>query len=195
MNFGANGIRSTFKYLDDVGIEYVGAGNSEEEAYAPKYLEINGINFGFIAFTDIDVLPPDSSIYDVQPGVAVIDIQRGIEAVKEARAHADIVVVSMHSGTEYANVPNSRQTTFAHAMVDGGADLIIGHHPHWVQSIEQYSGKYIFYSLGNFIFDQMWSQGTREGLAIKVNFNKNGVLDYDKYSILIEDYSRPILVK
>jgi poly-gamma-glutamate synthesis protein (capsule biosynthesis protein) len=194
MNFGAEGIESTFKYLDNVGIKYVGAGNSEEEAYAPKYLEINGIKFGFLAFTDVDVLPSDSSIYDVRPGVAVMNVGRSIKAVREAKAHSDIVIVSMHSGTEYTDIPNLRQTTFAHAMIDEGADLIIGHHPHWVQSIEQYNGKYIFYSLGNFIFDQMWSKKTREGLAIKINFDNKGVLDYIEYPILIENYSKPVLL-
>jgi poly-gamma-glutamate synthesis protein (capsule biosynthesis protein) len=195
MNFGAEGIKETFKYLNDASIAYVGAGNSEDEAYAPKYVEINGIIFGFLAFTDTDVLPPDSSIYDVQPGVAVMNVERCMEAVREAKAHADVLIVSIHSGTEYTDTPNLRQTVFAHAMIDEGADLIIGHHPHWVQSIEQYNGKYIFYSLGNFIFDQMWSKKTREGLAIKINFDKKGIIDYDEYPILIEDYSKPILIR
>jgi poly-gamma-glutamate synthesis protein (capsule biosynthesis protein) len=78
----------------------------------------------------------------------------------------------MHAGTEYMRTPNQNQTEFAHAAIDAGADMVIGHHPHWIQTTEKYQGKYIFYSLGNFIFDQMWSQDTKEGLALKITLSK-----------------------
>src|SRR6185369_10802699 len=77
-------------------------------------------------------------------------------------------VVTMHAGTEYTRTPNQAQTDFAHAAIDDGADIVIGAHPHWVQTTEQYKGKYIFYSLGNFIFDQELSQETKEVLTLKI---------------------------
>jgi poly-gamma-glutamate synthesis protein (capsule biosynthesis protein) len=76
------------------------------------------------------------------------------------------------AGTEYTTNPNPDQVAFARAAVNAGADLVVGHHPHWVQTIERYRGRYIFYSLGNFIFDQMFSAETRQGLAIKVTVTK-----------------------
>ena len=68
---------------------------------------------------------------------------------------------------------------------------MIGHHPHVVQSAEKYKDKYIFYSLGNFVFDQMWSRETREGLALKIFFDKNGVTKIEPSAIIIEDFSQP----
>jgi poly-gamma-glutamate capsule biosynthesis protein CapA/YwtB (metallophosphatase superfamily) len=97
-------------------------------------------------------------------------------AVKAAKAKANFVIVSMHSGTEYAPRPNKRQQQFARAAIDSGAELVLGHHPHVVQTAEIYKGKYIFYSLGNFVFDQMWSRQTREGLMLKIIFNKDGIV-------------------
>src|SRR3990167_10074072 len=116
------------------------------------------------------------------------------EAVKEAKQKTDFVIVSMHAGIEYVNKPNTSQTNFAREAIDAGADLIIGHHPHVVQIMEKYKGKYIFYSLGNFVFDQMWSMATREGLMIKAYFTKSGVEKVLLYPVLIENYSQPRLL-
>jgi hypothetical protein len=80
----------------------------------------------------------------------------------------------MHAGTEYTRAPNAAQIAFAHAAIDDGADMVIGSHPHWVQTVEKYKNKYIFYSLGNFIFDQAWSQDTMEGLTLKITLSKIG---------------------
>jgi len=195
MNFGVQGIADTFKYLISAGVDFVGAGNNEVEAYGPKYININGIKFAFLAFTDIDVLPPGAAIEVIQPGVAIMDLAKAKKAIQVAKGIADVIVVSMHSGTEYTDVPNQRQTSFARGAVDAGADLVIGHHPHWTQTVEEYKGKYIFYSLGNFVFDQMWSQKTREGEIVKIYFSKDGVEKYDLTRIVIDDYSRPRIVQ
>ncbi|MDE2312447.1 MAG: CapA family protein, partial [Patescibacteria group bacterium] len=100
------------------------------------------------------------------------DASRLQTAIAAARAQCDFVIATMHAGTEYTRTPNEAQKKFAHAAIDDGADLVIGAHPHWVQTVEQYQGKYIFYSLGNFIFDQNWSQDTREGLVLKIQITK-----------------------
>ena len=77
-------------------------------------------------------------------------------------------------GVEYTRTPTPAQIKFSHNAIDSGADLVIGNHPHWVQTIEQYKGKWIFYSLGNFIFDQMWSVDTRQGLTATLTFSAKG---------------------
>lgn len=195
MNFGVQGIADTFRYLMSAGVDFVGAGNNEAETYAPKYVDIDGINFAFLAFTDTDVLPPGAAIEVIQPGVAIMGLAKAKKAIQIAKGVADVIVVSMHSGTEYTATPNQRQTNFARGVVDAGADLVIGHHPHWTQPVERYKGKYIFYSLGNFVFDQMWSRKTREGEAVKIYFSKDGVEKYDLTKIVIDDYSRPKIVQ
>jgi poly-gamma-glutamate synthesis protein (capsule biosynthesis protein) len=77
-----------------------------------------------------------------------------------------------HWGAEYGLKSNKRQQDFAHALIDSGADLIVGSHPHVVQEIEPYNGKYIFYSLGNFIFDQYFSKNTQQGLALLLELSE-----------------------
>lgn len=101
----------------------------------------------------------------------------------------------MHGGREYTRTPTELQTAFAHTAIDSGADIVIGGHPHWTQNIESYNGKYIFYSLGNFVFDQEFSSETKTGLAIQVFLEKNNTkTQLEKiqlYPILIENYGQP----
>jgi len=97
----------------------------------------------------------------------------------------------MHAGIEYTDKPNDSQVNFAHAAIDAGADLVIGHHPHVVQTMEKYKGKYIFYSLGNFVFDQPQSQETKEGLAIKVYFAKDGINKISLLPVVMENLVQP----
>ncbi|MFA6094427.1 MAG: CapA family protein [Candidatus Paceibacterota bacterium] len=87
------------------------------------------------------------------------------------------VVISIHWGNEYELEPNIFQKEYARKLILAGADLIIGHHPHVVQSVDEYQGVPIFYSLGNFLFDQYFSKDTQEGLAVMLEF-ADGVVTY-----------------
>jgi len=100
------------------------------------------------------------------------DTQKLSLAVQQARQSADIVVVMMHAGAEYTRTPTRLQTEFARSAIDAGADIVFGAHPHWVQNTEVYQGKHIFYSLGNFVFDQEFSPETKTGLAVEVVVQK-----------------------
>lgn len=193
-NQNERGMLKTFDYLKSVGIKYVGAGKNAEEAYAPTIIEKNGARFAFLAYSDNALVP---GFYEANnfPGIAFDNKQKMISAVRNANKKADFVIVSMHLGQEYKLTPNSHQKDFAHAAINNGADLILGHHPHVIQSIEKYKGKYIFYSLGNFIFDQMWSRETREGIIVKLLFKENKVRLVEIKPILIENYSQPRILK
>ena len=190
-NFGVQGLKNTFQYLNESGIAYAGAGQDKKEAYAPKILEVKGIKIAFLAYADNAFTPSYSQAKDNQAGISFMEIPEMKKAVAAAKSKADLAIVSMHSGMEYASQPNGKQVAFARAAIDAGADLIIGHHPHTVQKLEKYKGKYIFYSLGNFVFDQMWSRETKEGLAVKLTLNKDGVRKIELVPVLIEDYSQP----
>lgn len=166
-NFGTVGLTDTFKALKAAGVRYVGAGRDEFEAYQPAYFQANGLTFAFLAENDTDVVPKSYGASATRAGTALLDVTRLKAAVAEARGVADVVVFSMHSGREYTATASGRQRQFAHAAIDAGADLVIGHHAHVVQEMEVYAGKPIFYGLGNFIFDQTFSQDTQEGLAVR----------------------------
>jgi poly-gamma-glutamate synthesis protein (capsule biosynthesis protein) len=191
LNFGKQGIKDTFNYLTKTGIKYVGAGNNKQEANQPVYVEKKGIKFAFLAYNDSDVVPASYEATYNRAGTAFMRIERMIKAVEEAKQKADFVIISMHAGTEYTQKPNNSQVNFAHAAIEAGADLIIGHHPHVVQVMEKYKEKYIFYSLGNFVFDQPQSQETKEGLVIKVYFTKDGISKISFLPVVMENLAQP----
>jgi len=103
------------------------------------------------------------------------------------------LIVLVHWGTEYKTINSKVQEALAHAMIDAGADLIVGGHPHVTQNIEQYNGKLIFYSLGNFIFDQYFSKDTQEGLGVGMEMYKDKKV-YTLYPI-INKLSQPKLME
>jgi len=190
-NFGEKGLKDTFNFLENAGIKYVGAGQNEQEAYQVAYIEKRGKKFAFLAYNDADVVPAYYEASANRAGTAFMRIDKMAEAVKGAKQNADFVIVSMHVGIEYARKPNNSQINFAHAVIDTGADLVIGHHPHVVQTMEKYKGKFIFYSLGNFVFDQPQSEETKEGLAIKVYFTKNGINKISLLPVVMENLAQP----
>ncbi|MFA6603940.1 MAG: CapA family protein [Patescibacteria group bacterium] len=190
-NFGAAGILETLKYLDAAAVAHAGAGADATAARAPAIVERSGLRFAFLAYNDADVVPAGYFAAADHPGTAAMDIENLKADIAAARAAADIVVVSMHSGTEYVPDPNRRQTAFAHAAIDAGADLVIGHHPHVVQTVETYAGKPIIYSLGNFVFDQGWSRETRDGLMAKIVWRGQEIVRIEFQPIVIGDLFRP----
>jgi len=190
-NFGEKGLKDTFNFIENAGIKYVGAGQNGQEAYQPVYIEKKGIKFAFLAYNDADVVPAYYEASANRAGTAFMRIDKMTEAVNEAKQKADFVIISMHAGIEYAGKPNNSQANFAHAAIDAGADLVIGHHPHVLQTLEKYKGKYIFYSLGNFVFDQPQSKETKEDLAIKIYFAKNGINKISLLPIIMENLAQP----
>lgn len=192
-NFGQKGLLDTFNYLKSAGISYVGAGENLDSALAPVIKEVKGLKFAFLAFNDFNSVPKSYFATQTQPGTAPMDLDNLKNSIAQAKTQADFVIISLHSGTEYASSSNSRQQNFARLAIDAGAALVIGHHPHVVQNLEKYHNGYIFYSLGNFIFDQMWSAETRQGLAAEIIFNSSGLTNIKLHPIVIENYSQPRL--
>lgn len=97
----------------------------------------------------------------------------------------------MHAGTEYTPKHREDQEEFAHRMIDSGADLIIGTHPHVAQDFEYYKNGVIFYSLGNFVFDQYWSTETQQGLTVNINFDYNQIQSFQIKPVVINSNSQP----
>jgi len=190
-NFGQKGLKDTFEYLTRAGIKYAGAGNNLEEARRAQYLKVGDINIAWLSRTEQVMVPESYAAGEIKAGTAFWDKQEIADAVKAAKEKADLVIVSMHAGVEYRPKPTEEQQAFARAAIEAGAEIVIGHHPHVVQSAEKYQGKYIFYSLGNFIFDQMWSRETREGITLEITLTKSGVNQIAVTPILIEDYCQP----
>lgn len=103
----------------------------------------------------------------------------------------EIVIMTFHWGNEYQSNPTVRQVTLAHLAIDNGADVVIGAHPHWVQSHEIYMGKPIYYSLGNFVFDQEWSAETKKGLAVRFTYDGTNLVNTEELPVFIQNYGQP----
>lgn len=166
---GVKGLEHTVKFLADRGVAGVGVGNTLEEAWRPRIVEVRGIRIAFVSASYASV--NDGGVARNQYVARTDDIESLATAIRQARANSDIVIATMHAGIEYTRHPDRQQIAFARAAIDNGAAMVIGSHPHWVQITEQYKGKQIFYSLGNFIFDQR-QPGTTNGLILRVTVSK-----------------------
>lgn len=181
------GFEESKKHLEDAGIDFYGEEYSlDEDAFLVK--EVGGVRIAFIGANDTHT---------------PIDADKITALIQQGKKEARHVIVNMHWGQEYQLVSHPRQQFLAHAFIDAGADVIIGHHPHVVQEIEVYKNKPIFYSLGNFIFDQYFSKETQEGLGIglflhpektsvfvlPLESNKSQVtqMDYEKAKVFLKD--------
>jgi poly-gamma-glutamate synthesis protein (capsule biosynthesis protein) len=190
-NQGQIGVEYTINSLKSVLINTSGAGKDYNSAHAPAIIEKNGLKFAFLSYTDGSIIPDSYEAKNNNYGVAYMDEDKLKEDISKAKKLADFVIVSMHAGLEYTYRPTQKQISFAHTAIDSGAELVLGHHPHQIQDVENYKGKYIFYSLGNFVFDQEWSKETKQGLLAEIYFNKSGLSDYNLTPVLISDYAQP----
>ncbi len=194
-NQGARGIEKTITTLDRAGITHVGAGSDEREAHEPAILEVQGVRFGFLAYTDNAFTPASYEAKENSAGAAMIDEEDIIADLEMLKPQVDVTIVSLHYGSEYALTPNKKQVAISHAAIDHGAALVIGHHPHVIEPVEAYHSGYIFYSLGNFIFDQMWDDEVRHGMVATVTFQDAAISNVALSAVEIENYSQPRLLE
>ena len=153
-DFGEVSFLDTLETLEKAQIPYVGAGRNLEQAQAPVYLEADGFKIAYVAASraEYTIYTPEAA--ETEPGILwCYDYTRFLESIKKAAENADYVIALPHWGVEHSTVLEDEQIYGAHALIDAGADAVIGAHPHILQGIEYYEGKPILYSLGNFWFD------------------------------------------
>lgn len=181
-NYGQEGIDSTISFLSQNGILTTGVNNI-------VYTEYKGVKFAFLAYNGVSPF---------EDFISNIDKERIAEEIELAKQNADYIVILFHWGKEYAEKPESDPAIapfdpvqIARFTIDSGADLIVGNHPHTVWGYEIYKGKPIFYSLGNFIFDQMWSEQTKLGAVLKLKLTGKNFDSFTLHPVKIEDFSQP----
>jgi poly-gamma-glutamate synthesis protein (capsule biosynthesis protein) len=157
LDYGPVALADTRRLVEEQGILITGAGADLAQATQPAILERNGLRIAFLGFVDTaaegSYNEADWAATATTPGVAWASTAAITEAVRAAKAEADVVVVMLHAGVEYATTPSASQQTFAEAAIDAGAALVLGAHPHVLQPVVPYHGGVIAYSLGNFVFD------------------------------------------
>lgn len=175
-NYGVSGLAETVEVLDANDIAVTGLAT-------PVTLERNGYNYTFLSFNDVGLFE----------GIAQTDSGAMYEQIRAAKSEDNLLIVTFHWGNEYQATPSARQQDIARRSVEAGADLIVGAHPHWIQSSEVYLGKPIYYSLGNFVFDQEWSVETKRGLVVRFTYLGDRLLKTEELPVQIENFGQPRL--
>ena len=172
LDFGPAGLAETAARLQEAGITPVGAGPDATAAARPAIRQINGVRLAFLAFNTVP--DPDDQPNETGWTRAGWDQAQAVAAIAAARIEADAVIVSIHWGYEYDLRPDPAQRDAAQAMLDAGAALVIGHHPHVVQGAAAGRNSLVAYSLGNLVFDQQ-QDDTRYGLVLRALFDADGL--------------------
>lgn len=177
-DFGPEGVRSTMRFLEDARVGYFGDPFAETE----YRIRENGVSISFIGYNQFQ----DYIDGEWRPSTTTI------ERIRAAREAGYMPVVFAHWGEEY--VPEgTTMKRLAREWIDAGAEMVVGAHPHVVQGHEEYAGKYVYYSLGNFIFDQYFSEDVRDGLLLGVRFGHSGVNATEEIPIRLERDRRTCL--
>jgi len=176
-NYGFGAIDETVRYLEDAALRWA-------DRDSAAIVDIRGLKFGFLAFNGVG---------------ETIDRAAMVAQIKALRSQVEVLAVAFHWGAEYVSLPQPAPgvaeddpVEIGHLAIEAGADLVIGNHPHWVQAVEIYKGKFIAYAHGNFIFDQMWSHETRIGVIGKYTFYDDTLVDVEFIPTLIENYAQPV---
>lgn len=190
---GLAGMNFTFTHLKNNKIEYIGAGENLEKAREAKILEKKGIKFAFLGYNDLlsTITPESYKATSNKPGVNPLTEENLKKDIKKVKEKADVVIVSFHWGSEYQEKPKERQRYFGRLSIESGASLVLGHHPHVIQPYEKWGSGYIFYSLGNFVFDQMWSEKTRKGIIARIYFKGKEIEKVETIPVTIYDLHQP----
>jgi len=186
---GAQGVIQTIDNLDARGLAHGGAGRTVADAHRPVLLDARVATVAILAYDTIArgyAAGPDRVGSAMLTGDAVrADVARAREE------GADVVIVFPHWGAEYRATPLGSQRTLAHAAIDAGADLVIGNHAHWAAAVEVYKERPIWYALGNFVFDQTWSEPTMEGITLELTFVDADLAQARMRPHIILDRSQP----
>lgn len=190
LDWGREALCDTTERLKKEHIYPVGGGCTIESAREPAFFKLGDTRIAFVAFTDFDTW---GTATPMLPGLASFDARLLSEQIRTLKKEqsVDIVFVSIHWGDEYETRSHEKQQTLGQQLIDAGADVIVGHHPHVVQEIERYGNGWIIYSLGNFIFDQYFSPETMQGMLAEVSIQKNRVVDIAPRTVFLDDTFAP----
>jgi poly-gamma-glutamate synthesis protein (capsule biosynthesis protein) len=175
-DYGSTALVETVRAFEGSGIDGFGAGVDLAAASRPAIVEREGVRFAFVGFNAIGETPravrggPGALSVRMPPRTGPLvpaDLDHVASVVRRAARSADVVVVLPHWGTQYTHTPEPIQSTVARRLVRAGADLVVGGHPHWVQSTERIDGVPVLHSLGNFVFDMDFMTQTMEGVFLE----------------------------
>ncbi|HSJ51041.1 MAG TPA: CapA family protein [Actinomycetota bacterium] len=162
---GPGALLDSIRNIRIAGLVPVGAGRDQEAADRPAFVDVNGWRIAIVGIGQV-LDPIDQVAVGDRPGTAVgHDFERALRAIRAAKAHADLVLVTIHWGVELDTEPRDYQVEQAREMIEAGADAIFGHHSHRLQPMDTYRGRPIFYGLGNFVWPNFSVAGSTTAVA------------------------------
>ncbi|MCB2210447.1 CapA family protein [bacterium] len=197
LDYGPDALAQTLDTLEAQGVQPLGAGMNAEEAYQPIFIEADGLRIAILAFADVSTIDYDYQAWEAgpnKPGIAWAHHDRIEAGVRAAKAEADLVLVMFHNGYEIVQKVSALQQEVAHLAIDAGADLVIGSHPHVLQRIEAYKDGMIFYSMGNFVFDNFLFPPNYTAI-LNVTLDKDGVVSYEMMDVVVQLNGVPQLME
>ncbi len=182
-DFGRNGLEYTITKLNKFNI--FGAGISQKEAYQIKFIKLNDIKIAMLSACEGEF----GTLTDEfrQSGISWLFSPMLYEQIKKAREKSDFVILQAHAGVEEIDIPLPEWRSHYKYLIDLGVDIIIGHHPHVSQGWEKYKSATIFYSLGNFFFENLNSTSSTNGYIVNICFFKNKKYIIDVLPIVLTD--------
>jgi poly-gamma-glutamate synthesis protein (capsule biosynthesis protein) len=185
---GADGITETTRALRQREIAYSGAGAQVRQARRPAVLEAGGQS---IAVISCDAIASYYWATGNKAGSYSCEADDLRSRIRAAKREYDVVILWPHWGVEYRSRPTDGQRALARSWTRAGADIVIGNHAHWAAAMEEIDGKLVFYALGNFVFDQMWSEPTMEGVIVELTFQGTELRQVRLHPTLLIDQAQP----
>jgi len=172
LQHGRSAFVDTLEALNEAGISPVGLNGADDASCVPVTRDVRGLPVTFLAYAfEPDQYYKGIPLYAFGPVCAIAG------EIRAARSRSAIVICSVHWGEEFIRYPSRQMMETGRALIDAGAHVVLGHHPHVFQGIERYGHGLIAYSLGNFVFDMLWSDALRIGLVLRLTLSPAGVED------------------
>jgi poly-gamma-glutamate synthesis protein (capsule biosynthesis protein) len=192
-DFGPQAFSEMLDLLERSKLPYFGGGRDLRAAHAPFIIEVKGKKIAILGYDEF--FPRSFEALTDRPGVAWSDDDFVIADIKKARLNADLVIVYPHWGWEYEKTASARQQYLAHLMIDNGADVVVGGHPHVTQNIEIYKGHPVFYSLGNFVFNGFEDKEATTGWALELTVSPQSKIEWRIHSARLDKNGTPHLLQ
>lgn len=181
---GKDALARTCALLDKNSIKWTGYNSSSADVSTVASFNIRGNRVALLSYCETQQYNLDTPI------LPIINIDRITRDISDLKSCSDIIIISLHWGDEFIEYPSPNQVRIAHQIIDAGAHLILGHHSHAMQGIEQYKNGLIAYSLGSFVKD-LWRKELRESIILNCEITKDGVKNFNYLPVYINDQYQP----